>query len=743
MKRILLSLVLCTYLMPMLAGVVKLYFTGGVRDLDYQYDAATGVYTMKTKGGDPYAYINGLPRTLSADEFILSFEYQSTTGVDDLRIYYGNAYAENRSMPYGSLESSSTWKEVKLNLFQARKEFGWGKYGEGMRLDLGTVSDKSIKIRKLCIVDGTDADREVYLRKERLDAHLGTYLKKTYPCSIDAVEVQTARVSIAGTVPATGQYKLVEIPPYGDVTEDTTFVYEEEIPNGSFSTSMVRNLARDGYRYDRLLSKWAIVDVSSGTPVLASHARYADEVKAISSPKKMELQGKKGLGGFSVNEFLSDLDDLKIRSVTVNMVINSLISVTAGAFAGEETFKYGTRNYYINKGSIQEFDRIYKECYKRGIVTNAILLVNQSSSNAATNTLFHHPECTGGNYTMPNMTNLASVNIYAAIMTYLASRYNSGTYGRINHYIMHNEVDMGKEWTNMGDQTINIYMDTYMKSMRLVSNIVRQYDQNAAVLGSYTHTWTSDHYGPGFNAKNMLAITNKYAKAEGDFWWGVAIHPYPESLSKPCFWKDDTQSTYSMISPFCTFKNLEVINAWILTPENMYQGDTKRILFLSENGTSSPDYTDTQLKNQAAGACWAWKKVQKLSGIDGIQWHAWFDNKTELELYGIRIGLRRIKNDAEEPYGRKPVWYVWQAADTDREDEVFQPYLRIIGVSSWDKIFHGTLTDVEEVGMDEESDAPMQVYTTDGVLVGNSMHNLRPGLYIQRQGGRSKKVLLR
>ena len=46
MKRILLSLVLCTYLMPMLAGVVELSFTGGVRDLDYQYHAATGVYTI-------------------------------------------------------------------------------------------------------------------------------------------------------------------------------------------------------------------------------------------------------------------------------------------------------------------------------------------------------------------------------------------------------------------------------------------------------------------------------------------------------------------------------------------------------------------------------------------------------------------------------------------------------------------------------------------------------------------------
>lgn len=740
MKRILLLLVLSASLMPLFAGVVNLSLSGSVNDLDYQFDAATGVYTLKTKGGDPYAYVKGLSRALTSDEFMLTFEYKSSTGIDELKIYFGNAYAENRSKVYGAIPRSSTWKEMSVDLHQAMVDFGWGKAGNTMRLDLGLQSGKTIELRNLRMSTGSDEDREFYLRKERLNTNLQNYLNTTYPCSVDTVEVQSARVVVSGTVPAGGQYKLVEIPLYGDVTEDTSFAFEQEIEGEHFHISLVRNASREGQRYDRLLSKWAIVDVSKSTPVLASHARYADEVKALSKPKKMELLGKKGLGGFFVNQFLSDLDELNIHSVTVNMVINTLISVKAGAFGREESFKYGNHTYYINKGSIESFDRVYQECQKRQIVTSAILLVNQGSSNAETDALFHHPECTGGYYTMPNMTTMASVNIYAAIMTYLASRYNGTGYGRINHYIMHNEVDAGKEWTNMGDQPVNIYMDAYVKSMRLVSNIVRQYDQNAAVLGSYTHTWTANSDGPGYNTKNMLGITQKYSEAEGDFWWGVAFHPYPQNLTKPCFWNDDTQSTYVMSSPYCTFKNLEVINAWVLTPQNMYQGDTKRILFLSENGTNSPDYTDAQLKNQAAGACWAWKKVNKLKGIDGIQWHNWFDNRAE---FGLRIGLRRYSDDEKDPSGPKPVWYVWQAADTENEDEVFKPYLRLIGVTSWNRIFHGTLTDVEEVEFDEDADAPMQVYTLDGVLVGNTLRNLRPGVYVKRQGNRTQKVLIK
>ena len=195
-----------------------------------------------------------------------------------------------------------------------------------------------------------------------------------------------------------------------------------------------------------------------------------------------------------------------------------------------------------------------------------------------------------------------------------------------------------------------------------------------------------------------------------------------------------------MSSPYCTFKNLEVVNAWVLTPANLYRGETKRILFLSENGTNSPDYSATQLTNQAAGACWAWKKVKRLTGIDGMQWHNWFDNRQE---FGLRIGLRRFGDDESEPHGRKPVWFVWQAADTDQEDAVFAPYLRTIGVASWNRIFHGSLTPVEDVLLDETADGPVRFFTLDGTPVGYTREGLRPGVYIARQGGRSRKVLVR
>ena len=162
-----------------------------------------------------------------------------------------------------------------------------------------------------------------------------------------------------------------------------------------------------------------------------------------------------------------------------------------------------------------------------------------------------------------------------------------------------------------------------------------------------------------------------FFSAEGTLpWWMSGL-----SLFMGFFW-----ATYSMDSDFVTFKNLEVLDKWILTPAHMYGGNVKRLLLLSENGTNARSYDDADMAYQAAGAAWAMKKVYRLHGIDGIDWHNWYDNPDEV-AQGLRIGLR---NTALE---KKPVWTVYQAAGTDKEAEVFDPYLSVIGISSWDEIF--------------------------------------------------------
>lgn len=505
--------------------------------------------------------------------------------------------------------------------------------------------------------------------KYQMAANIKDYLAKDYPSKVTNVQVTSDKVIIKGNCGGSGTYLLAEITPWQDVTELEKYPYTQDLSGGGFTVTVDRIVPnREGIRYDKVFSKWAVVKVDGDRQTLDSHARYADDVVPKKSPEAVPLRNKKGFGAGDIDLYFSDCKEMNVGSITMNVVLNDYIK---GEGSG---YSYGGQNYSL--GAFKDYvDRVTRRAGEMDLVVSAIILCQ-------TNSIFKDPENKGGNYTMPNLTTAKAFNLYAAALEHMASTHCTPG-NRISHWIMHNEVDFANEWTNMGDQPMMRYLDRYIKSMRICYNIARQYDQNASVLGSYTHCWAKAD--GSFAPKKMLEATVAYSEAEGDFRWGVAYHPYPQDLTKPSFWVNDTQATYSMTTRYITFKNLEVIDAWIKQKENLYKGTTKRVLFLSEQGTNSPSYSQTDLALQAAGGAWAWKKVSKLDGIDAIQWHNWADNKAE---GGLRIGLRTFAEGSVSNLTPKPVWYVWKAAGTAEEDSVFDQYKTTLGISDWDSILN-------------------------------------------------------
>ncbi len=520
--------------------------------------------------------------------------------------------------------------------------------------------------------------------KSSLNSHLTQYLSTHYSSAVTNVEVTNDNVIISGSCVGTGSFKLIELTPADDVTEDSCYTHRTPIQNKDFTVILDRHCSYSGIGYDRLLSKWAIIDTSTGKDVLVSHAHYADKVAIISSPEELRPKCKKGFGAGLGELYMKDVVDCDVHYITINWAITSFIATTP-MWDNSISYTYEGQQYYIDGSMIADWDNYLRYYQQHGVSVSAIILITPTASDPNLTNVFCHPENNGGNYSIANMTTMESTNLYAAILNYLASRYCSNKYGRVHHWILHNEVDAANEWTNMGNQPELVYNDTYVKSMRLCYNIVRQYDQNASVLGSYTHCWTKSYDSFNYTAKSMLEQIVRYSNAEGDFLWGVAFHPYPHDITQPEFWKNDTASIYTLESPYVTFKNLEVINEWIKMPQNKYRGIIKRNLFLSENGTNSLSYSERDLALQAAGACWAWKKANALDGIDAIMWHNWMDNRVE---YGLRIGLRFYPDDETNPGGAKPVWFVWKNANTINEDSFFEQYKSYIGINEWNDIFH-------------------------------------------------------
>ena len=509
--------------------------------------------------------------------------------------------------------------------------------------------------------------------------NLNFYLYNDYACSIQSVSITESSVRISGEYVGEGNFFLGEITPYMDVVKLKESPYKVRLLNSLFQIELERFVEREGFLYDRLLSKWAIFKEGVDVDELVSHARYTnvDEIYAKQNIEAITLKSKKGLGGLINHELLAyDLDALGISSATINIPINNFMHLSQQV--GDIPYEYGGKTYYFSEQYlINSFDVVLKQTSQRGIAVAGILLIAPEGDAGE---LLKHPDYNGvAPYTMPNMTTVESTQCYAAALDFLAQRYSKPDM-RIAHWIIHNEVDGGIHWTNMGDKPIATFMDTYLRSMRMCYNIVHQYDQHSEVFISFSHGWAIAAGGGWYKVKDMLDFMNQFSGAEGDFFWSLACHSYPAQLGNPCTW-DDAQATFSMDTEYVTLKNLEVLDKWVSIPQNQYKGEVRRSVWLSEAGTCSPSYADKDLQNQAAGFAFGWKKINVLEGINGIQWHSWFDHLGD----GARLGLRKY-NDAEYQGEAKPVWMTYQKAGTDAENEYFEQYLQWIGIDSWEGI---------------------------------------------------------
>ncbi len=654
-------------------------------------------YELNTTGTDPYLYLDPLIASNPSDSLVLTFEYQSSADIGVMQIFLASPITEARSVKTELVPASTGWSSYSIDLSDEIKLLSWGSAGDFLRMDFGnqmglTIQIRNIYLRGLNAAEKAAASARAELIKNdlSLESNLNKYLTTSFSSLISEVNVGVSSINIKGNYSGSGEFSLCEITPCDHLTQITKFVNKVGLSAPVFSTDMDRFITRNGFKYDRLLSKWVIAKIGATADEVVSYARYAGKITPVQTMASQRPVSKKGLGGYSISRgFESDLDDLNISSVTVNITPTSFMYTQLHGNAFAHT--YGDKTYYFDQAQVEELDRTMKAAYSRNIVVAAIILIQPASQCAdpEIGRLLQHPSFTSeGIFTMPNMTNPESVNCYAAALDFLASRYcrDDNSYGRIHHWIMHNEVDAGMSWTNMGDKPMLVYMDTYIKSMRMCYNIARNYDENSEVFASFTHSWANSVETPMYTSKSMLKTLVDYSGAEGDFQWGLAYHAYPEDLFEPKTW-NDIDAIFSLNTPLITFKNLEVLNTWIKKSENLYKGSIKRTVWLSENGTNSKTYSDQDLKEQAAGFAYTWKKLETLDGIDAFQWHNWIDNRDE---GGLHIGLRRFPDDNTDPGGRKPVWYAYQAAGTTQEDTVFDIYKSVIGILNWSEVVYTT-----------------------------------------------------
>jgi hypothetical protein len=524
---------------------------------------------------------------------------------------------------------------------------------------------------------------------------LRAYLDRGFPGRIEEVEVGKSSVRVKGDIGREkGALFLAEIPMEmieGDARGWETLIEIGRDDRGGFAMELPRLRPRDGWQHDRLLSRWQIVRKEGDRIEPLSHAHYADKVESRSpGPEPAKPKNKKGLGGWHAGRLPNELEELGVSAVTVNVMIHSLVSLEAGE--GTTPFQWQGRTYHARGKALEGLDTTFLEARKHGVMVSAILLVaNPAKDGSAVVKTLGHPHATpDGIFAMPDVTSEEGIALYGAILNLMAERWSrpDGKYGRVHHWIMHNEVDAGWVWTNAGEKPDIVYMDLYQRSMRMMDLIARQYDPNSRAFISLTHHWANRGEARWYGSRRMLELLRDFCRAEGDFPWALAYHPYPQDLFNPRTWEDG-QATFGFDSEKITPKNLEVLDAFMKQPAFRYRGEVRPV-HLSENGFNSKDYSAKELADQAAGMALAWKKIAALSSIQSWQYHNWIDNRHE---GGLKIGLRKFPDEPGDPLGKKPIWNLYRDLGTEREDAAAEPYLKVVGVENWRAVRHPQIGD--------------------------------------------------
>ncbi|MEA2068618.1 MAG: DUF5722 domain-containing protein, partial [Verrucomicrobiota bacterium] len=275
---------------------------------------------------------------------------------------------------------------------------------------------------------------------------------------------------------------------------------------------------------------------------------------------------------------------------------------------------------------------------------------------------------------------------YRGTMEVLANTFSdpSGEQGQIYGFIIGNELDAHYSWYNLGDIEMEKVVDIYLTSCRMADLALRKYNPDFRVFVSFTHFWNKAHLADPLRAgkpKEFLELFAAKAEAEGDFPWGVCIHPYSVSLFNSEFW-NDSAPTDDFNTEYITFKNLQVIRRYLQQSDMLYNGQPRPIILGEQGFHVAVDGDAEDEATQAAALAYSFKITEQIPDIEAYLYHRQLDHSLEGNL---RFGLG-VDQDGLAPwtYARKrPSWQVMHDYGTASEAATFNPYLSYLPIGAW------------------------------------------------------------
>lgn len=649
-------------------------------------DATAAGLELQVTGGDPW---------VMSDAFALD-----ATTANTLVIHAQNETSNTGGKIYWETEAQPTFSETRSAAFALRPdETEPGEY----LVDLRGIPSWEGTIRRVRIDPGENAtdlgrvtitDVGFSFNDEPLpepEPGEGDREPVEHIGSMNAVTATTDQVLVSGSAPASTAGQTLTLYELDGWEYEPDFADGIEVATtdggGEFSFTAPRF---DGAR-DRISSKFLVVADAAGTPAYIDSARYVT-VHDFPAENDFEFPAPATKKGLQV-QLTDDADELGVGHAAINIALDQAIQADASNDA--IGFEYDGETYHFDKNYMAGLDQTIKPLSDNGMVVNAILIAydNAESNPGAADLIIHPDAARGATGAVVYAFNTVDEDsrFFRATMAFLADRYTreDQAHGRIVGWIVGNEVNSGWVWQNMGEKTINRYVDDYERAVRWVDTAVRNEYAQARTYISLDHYWTLSHNAAQpthyYKGRDVLDRMNAVSAEGGQYGWNVAYHPYPENLFNPATWNDQT-AIDSVDTPRITFKNLHILGQYLQRDELVYEGEQRRII-LSEQGFHAPGNDTANADLQAAAYAYGYYRAVSTPGIDSFILHRHVDHKQE---GGLRLGLWTWDDQRPEPSSpdtQRRIYDVFNYIDTPDSRAHTEFALPIIGAESWEELF--------------------------------------------------------
>lgn len=495
-------------------------------------------------------------------------------------------------------------------------------------------------------------------------------------CAINGDNVVVTAAVPAGQPSDDGTLYLFELPTYAAGLTGAPVATTPMGQTATFATPLNNKQANS-----KLYSKFAVAVKAGGNFVQISEAKYIGNPEAVAehSMEYPATVSKKGLQIFAplINE--GEIEDLGIKHSTFDIVVNRLFGPTTNAAYPTINYTYNGKNYQLDGYYIRQVDGVIQALSDRGVVVSAILL-NELDADCMQTT---HPLArtkTTAPYYMMNGADQTGVDYLSAAASFLALRYSGIGCGRVDNWIIGNEITARSEWNYIAPMDVVSYTEEYAKVMRLFYTGIKSVNANARVYISIDQTWNRNlTTGTGYDGRDVIDALSANSIAKGNYDWGVAFHPYPVPLTWPKFWNMPAQyKAMNLVSmnentPMVTPQNMFVVTDYMCKPQNFDSKGQVRSLIVSEVGFPSSLGEGVQ----AAALSYAYLNAKYNQHIDAFIAVRDIDFQAEINQ-GLPMGLKNVNGTPKAAYN------VYKYIDVD--PSVTAPYLGQIGISNWNQV---------------------------------------------------------